>query len=97
MELIDSVTSLLSVGAAVDAHRRLSRSTGILLGLGACTFTFQTFLRSVTREVLVFAPLFVVLGAWTVKRRWLERVLLALFIPCGYILIQRFVTGAFAG
>ena len=96
-ELFDTVTVLLLAGAAVYAYRRLSRSTGVLLGLALCIVTFQTYLQSVTREVLVFAPLFVVLGAWTVRRRWLERLLLALFIPCGYFLIQRYVTGAFAG
>ena len=96
-ELFDTVTILLLAGAAVYAYRRLSRSAGVLLGLGLCVVTFQTYLQSVTREVLVFAPLFVVFGAWTVKRRWLERLLLALFIPCAYFLIQRYVTGAFAG
>ncbi len=96
-ELFDVVTIVLLVAAAVYAYRRVSRASGVLLGLGLCIFTFQTYLQSVTREVLVFAPLFVVLGAWTVKRRWLERLLLALFIPCGYYLIQRFVSGAFAG
>jgi hypothetical protein len=96
-ELLDTVTVLLLAGAAVYAWRRLSRSTGLLLGLGVCALTFQTVLLSVTREALVFAPLFVALGSWTVRRRWLERVLLALFIPCAYFLVQRYVTGAFAG
>jgi hypothetical protein len=96
-ELFDAVTVVLLAVATVIAYRRLDRSYGVLLGLGWCVFTFQTFLLGVTREALVLAPMFVVLGAWVAPRRWLERVLLVLFIPCGYFLIQRFVTGAFAG
>jgi hypothetical protein len=96
-ELLDAVTVLLLAGATVYAWRRLSRSTGLLLGLGLAVMTFETVLLSVTREALVFAPLFVAFGSWTVRRRWLERLLLALWIPCGYFLVQRYVTGAFAG
>jgi hypothetical protein len=96
-ELFDVVTLLLLAGAAIYGYRRMSRTYGVLLALGLCIFTFQTYLQSVTREVLVFAPLFVVLGRWTVERRWLERLLLALFIPSAYFLVQRYVTGSFAG
>jgi len=96
-ELFDTVTVILLAIATVYAYKRLDRTYAIVLGLGWCVFTFQTILLSVTREVLVLAPLFVVFGAWTVKRRWLERTFLVLFIPCGYFLIQRFVTGSFAG
>ena len=96
-ELFDAVTVVLLAVAAVVAYRRLDKASGVLLGLGWCVFTFQTFLLGVTREALVLAPMFVVLGVWVAPRRWLERVLLVLFIPCGYFLIQRFVTGAFAG
>jgi hypothetical protein len=96
-ELFDAVTVVLLAAAAVYAYLRLRRSYGVLIGLAWCVFTFQTFLLGVTREVLVLAPLFLVLGAWTARNRWLERILLVLFLPCGYFLIQRFVTGAFAG
>jgi hypothetical protein len=54
-------------------------------------------LLSVTREVLVLFPLFLGLGMWASGHPWRERVLLVLFIPCQVYLIQRFVTGAFAG
>jgi hypothetical protein len=60
-------------------------------------FTFQTYLLSVTREVLVLAPFFLGLGVWTARRRWLERLLLALFLPCAYFLVVRYVTRAYAG
>ena len=96
-EFFDTVTILLLGGAAVFTYLRINRTLGVLLGLGFCVFTFQALLSSVTREVLVFAPLFLALGTWTANRRWLERMLLVLFIPCGYFLIQRFVTGSFAG
>jgi Gpi18-like mannosyltransferase len=96
-ELFDTVTILILAGAAIYVFLRTSRTFGVLLGLAFCVFTFQALLSSVTREVLVFAPLFLALGTWTARRRWLERVLLVLFIPCGYFLIQRFVTGSFAG
>ena len=96
-ELFDTVTILLLAGATVYIYLRTSRTFGVLLGLGFCVFTFQALLSSVTREVLVFAPLFLALGTWTARRRWLERVLLVLFVPCGYFLIQRYVTGSFAG
>jgi len=51
----------------------------------------------VTREVLVLFPLFIGVGLWTTRQRWRERAILVLMIPCSYFLIQRFVTGAFAG
>jgi hypothetical protein len=96
-ELFDSVTVVLLAAVAVYLFFKVRRSYGVLLGLGWCVFTFETILLSVTREVLVLAPLFIGLGLWTANRRWLERVFLVLFIPCSYFLIQRFVTGAFAG
>jgi len=96
-ELFDAVTVVLLVGMAIYLFLKLRRSYGVLLGLGCCVFTFETYLLGVTREVLVLAPLFIGLGIWASKRHWLERVFLVLFIPCSYFLIQRFVTGAFAG
>ena len=96
-ELFDVVSVLLLGVAAVYLYLRTSRALGVLLGLAFCVFTFQSFLLGVTREVLVLSPLFLALGTWTAGRRWLERTLLVLFIPCGYFLIQRFVTGSFAG
>jgi len=96
-ELFDTVSVVLLAVAAVYLYLRTSKPFGVLLGLAFCVFTFQSLLLSVTRELLVFAPLFLALGIWTAERRWLERVVLVLSIPCGYFLIQRFVTGAFAG
>jgi|GEM_PF-883245 len=96
-ELFDSITVVLLAGMAIYLFLKVRRSYGVLLGLGWCVFTFETYLLGVTREVLVLAPLFVGLGIWTSNRRWLERIFLVLFIPCSYFLIQRFATGAFAG
>ena len=56
-ELFDAVTVVLLAVATVVAYRRLDRSYGVLLGLGWCVFTFQTFLLGVTREALVLAPM----------------------------------------
>jgi hypothetical protein len=96
-ELFDSVTVVLLAGMAIYLFMKVRRSYGVLLGFGWCVYTFETYLVGVTREVLVLAPLFVGLGIWASNRRWLERVFLVLFVPCSYFLIQRFVTGAFAG
>jgi hypothetical protein len=96
-ELFDFVSVVLLAVVAVYAFFRIRRSYGVLLGLCWCVYTFETFLLSVTREVLVLFPLFIGVGLWTSRRTWRERTLLVLMIPCSYFLIQRFVTGAFAG
>jgi hypothetical protein len=95
--LFDFVTVLLLAAMAMYVFRRIRPAYGVLLGLAWCVYCFETMLLSVTREVLVLFPLFLGLGKWASGHPWRERVLLALFIPCAYYLIQRFVTGAFAG
>jgi hypothetical protein len=95
--LYDFVTVVLLAVITVYMVRRVRPSYGVLLGLAWCVYCFETMLLSDTREVLVLAPFFLGLGTWASGHPWRERVLLALFIPSGYYLIQRFVTGAFAG
>ena len=97
VELFDLVTVLLLAVAAVVAFIRIRPSYGVLLGLAFCVFTFQTILLSESREVLVLFPFFAVLGLWVARHPWRERALLFLFLPCGYFLLERFVTGKFAG
>lgn len=97
VELFDLVTIVLVAVAAVVAYVRLRPSYGVLLALVWCVFTFQTILLSESREVLVLFPFFAVLGVWVARHQWRERVLLFLFLPCGYFLLERFVTGKFAG
>ena len=97
VELFDLVTVLLLAVAAVVAFVRIRPSYGILLGLVWCVFTFQTILLSESREVLVLFPFFASLGLWVSGHPWRERTVLFLFLPCAYFLIQRFVTGGFAG
>jgi hypothetical protein len=96
-ELFDLVSVVILAIVAVYTFTRIRRSYGVFLGLAWCVFTFETFLLSVTREVLVLFPLFIGVGLWTSRQRWRERAILVLMIPCSYFLIQRFVTGAFAG
>ncbi len=96
-ELFDLVTVLLLDVAAVLAFLRIRPSYGVLLGLVWCVFTFQTILLSESREVLVLFPFFAALGLWVARHQWRERALLFLFLPCGYFLLERFVTGKFAG
>jgi hypothetical protein len=96
-ELFDLVTVLLMAVAAVMAFFRIRPSYGVLLGLVWCVFTFQTILLSENREVLVLFPFFAALGLWVARHQWRERALLFLFLPCGYFLLERFVTGKFAG
>jgi hypothetical protein len=69
----------------------------VLLGLVWCVFTFQTILLSESREVLVLFPFFAAGGLWVARHQWRERLLLFLFLPCGYFLLERFVTAKFAG
>jgi hypothetical protein len=96
-EVFDLVAVVLVAVVAVYAFLRVRRSYGVFLGLCWCVFTCQTFLLGVTRQVLVLFPLFLVGGLWTARRSWRERALLVLFVPCSYFLVQRFVTGMFAG
>jgi hypothetical protein len=97
VELFDLVTVVLIAVAAVVAWVRIRPSYGVLLGLVWCVFTFQTILLSESREVLVLFPFFAALGVWVARHPWRERALLFLFLPCGYFLLERFVTGKFAG
>ena len=97
VELFDLVTVVLLAVAAVVAFIRIRPSYGVLLGLAWCVFTFQTILLSESREVLVLFPFFAALGLWVARHPWRERALLFLFLPCGYFLLERFVTGKFAG
>jgi hypothetical protein len=97
VELFDLVTVLLIAVAAVVAFVRVRPSYGVLLALAWCIFTFQTILLSETREVLVLFPFFAALGVWVARHPWRERALLFLFLPCAYFLLERFVTGRFAG
>ena len=97
VELFDLVTVLLIAVAAVVAYIRIRPSYGVLLALVWCVFTFQTILLSESREVLVLFPFFAAGGVWVARHQWRERLLLFLFLPCGYFLLERFVTGKFAG
>jgi hypothetical protein len=97
VELFDLVSVLLVAVAAVVAFVRIRPSYGVLLGLAFCVFVFQTILLSESREVLVLFPFFAALGLWVARHPWRERALLFLFLPCGYFLLERFVTGKFAG
>ena len=97
VELFDLVTVVLMAVAAVVAYVRIRPSYGVLLALVWCVFTFQTILLSESREVLVLFPFFAALGVWVARHQWRERALLFLFLPCGYFLLERFVTGKFAG
>ncbi len=97
VELFDLVTIVLLAVAAVVAFVRIRPSYGVLLGLAWCVFTFQTILLSESREVLVLFPFFAALGLWVARHPWRERAVLFLFLPCSYFLIERFVTGKFAG
>ncbi len=97
IELFDLVTVLLIAAAAVVAAVRIRPSHGVLLALAWCIFTFQTILLSESREVLVLFPFFAALGVWVARHPWRERALLFLFLPCAYFLLERFVTGRFAG
>jgi hypothetical protein len=97
MELFDTATVLLLVAAAVYSYLRVRRSYGVLLGLALVIFTFQNMLYSESREVLALFPFFVAGGSWVVGHPWRERLVLAVFLPCAYYLVTRFVTGAFAG
>jgi hypothetical protein len=97
VELFDLVTIVLIALAAVVAFVRIRPSYGVLLALVWCVFTFQTILLSESREVLVLFPFFAALGVWVARHQWRERALLFLFLPCGYFLLERFVTGRFAG
>lgn len=97
MELFDTVTVVVLAGLAAYVYLRVRRSYGILLGVAWCVYVFQTMLYSQTREVLVLFPFFIGLGRWAVGHPWRERLLLALFLPSAYFLIDRFVHGQFAG
>ena len=97
VELFDLVTVILLAVAAVIVYVRIRHSYGVLLGLAWCVFTFQTILQSQSRDVLVLFPFFAALGVWVARHLWRERALLFLFLPCGYFLLERFVTGKFAG
>ncbi len=97
VELFDLVTIVLIAVAAVVAYVRIRPSYGVLLALVWCVFTFQTILLSESREVLVLFPFFAAGGIWVARHQWRERLLLFLFLPCGYFLLERFVTGKFAG
>lgn len=97
VELFDLVTIVLIALAAVLAFVRIRPSYGVLLALVWCVFTFQTILLSESREVLVLFPFFAALGVWVARHQWRERALLFLFLPCAYFLLERFVTGKFAG
>jgi hypothetical protein len=97
MELFDSVTVVLLIGVAVYSYLRIRRSYGVMLGLAACAFTFQTILYSETREVLALFPFFIGGAHWVDGHPWRERAVLACFLPASYFLISRFVTNRFAG
>ena len=97
VELFDLVTIVLIAVAAVVAYIRIRPSYGVLLALVWCLFTFQTILLSESREVLVLFPFFAAGGLWVARHQWRERLLLFLFLPCGYFLLERFVTAKFAG
>jgi Dolichyl-phosphate-mannose-protein mannosyltransferase len=97
MELLDTVTLVGLTVVTVYTWVRIRRSYGILLALGLATFAFQNMLYNDTREVIALFPVFIGGARWVDGHPWRERVVLACFIPTGYFLITRFVTGSFAG
>jgi Dolichyl-phosphate-mannose-protein mannosyltransferase len=97
MELLDTVTLVGLTVVTVYTWMRIRTSYGILLALGLATFAFQNMLYNDTREVIALFPVFIGGARWVDGHPWRERVVLACFIPTGYFLITRFVTGSFAG
>lgn len=97
IEIFDLVSTVLVAVMAVYVFRRVRRSYGVLLGVAWCVFSFETVLVSETREVLFLFPFFVGLAVWRGRNVWKERILLVMSLPCAYFLIDRFVTGRFAG
>ncbi len=97
VELYDAVTVVMLVAAVPYAWLRMRHSYGVLLAAITCIYIFETVLISENREVLMFFPFFAVLGQLCERHRWLERALLACFIPAAYYLVERFVTMRFAG
>jgi len=96
-ELFDAVTVVLLVVATIYAFRKMQTYYGVLLLSGLALFVCEPILLSVTREVILFFALFIVLARWSVNRRNLERLLFCGFLPLGYFLIDRFVNLRFAG
>ncbi len=97
MELLDTVSLVGLTVVTAYTWVRIRRSYGILLALGLATFAFQNMLYNDTREVIALFPVFIGGARWVDGHPWRERVVLACFIPTGYFLITRFVTGSFAG
>ncbi len=97
VQLFDLVTVIALAFVCLALVRRGRRPEAVCLGSIWCLFTFQSYLIAETREVLVLPPFFAVLGALGQRSIWLERLALALFLPCAYFLIVRFVNGQFAG
>ncbi|MHB8439060.1 MAG: glycosyltransferase family 39 protein [Acidimicrobiales bacterium] len=97
VELFDAVTVVVLAVAVVSAWRSLRKSWAVLLGIVWAVYVFETILVSESREVLMFFPFFAVLALWCRRWVWLERLLLALWIPSAYFLVERFVTLKFAG
>jgi Dolichyl-phosphate-mannose-protein mannosyltransferase len=96
-ELFDAVTVLLLLAATIYAFSSMQRYYGVLLLSGLAIFVCEPILLSVTREVILFFALFIVLAHWCGRMRNLERLLYAGFLPLGYFLIERFVNLRFAG
>ena len=98
VELFDLVTVVLIAVAAVVAYVRIRPSYGVLLGLVWCVFTFQT--DPALREPRGPGPVPLLRGpaasGWPATSG-ASASLLFLFLPCGYFLLERFVTGKFAG
>ncbi len=97
MEVFDLVSTILVAVMAVYVFRHVRPSYGVLLGIAWCVFAFQTVLVSETRQVLFLFPFFIGLAVWRGRSVWRDRIILVMFLPLAYFLIDRFVTGRFAG
>lgn len=97
MEFYDAITVVALIALTVLCFWRFRLSWGLWLTGALAVFTFQSTLYSETREVLVLFPFFAAISRFTTGHPWRERFLLACFIPGGYYLVWRFVTGRFAG
>jgi hypothetical protein len=97
VELFDAVTVVALAVMAVVVAVRVRLAYGVLLALGWCGNTFEPYLIGQSRDVLVLFPFFIRLGLRAQGHPWRDRVVLVVVVPCAFFLIQRMVTGAFAG
>jgi hypothetical protein len=94
---VEILAIAVGVGLLVWLLVRRRWAEAVYVGFSVVTLATSHVYLSVTRELLLWFPLWAALGVWTVRRPWAKTVILTVSTPMMFVVAYLFFTGRWAG